>query len=669
METHAPSIKVPADVPGDPFSSLVGLSDPSNFNAAKPSGRFTEFSSGTSPSAPEIPSHTLQLIQPTQVGTESPRTLAPAGQERLSTGEDPTARTSIDDDLEVVQNTLGQSLATPVLSAAESPREWEAPVLSTPPSILPQKVVTSTPGQLKSASPAPANNTKPRQVTPEAPRQNSSEGPPNVAFTPTIQASPVQSAPVPTPDQNLLNASDSPSSSSVQIGGAITSFVSAEGDQPAPSMKRGSKGITSLPAQTFDSPVASLSGKENTPTEPAQVAVVLEASSVNNDAEQAEFHAILDKFSNVDVKMSASVAPPAATSTARHPVVPPSVTLPSSVTDPLAASAIPQGNFIPAAGSKPINIPTNNESKIKARVAPESTLDHAEPRNSAAEVAVTIPPAPNGSGPSASTPEENSPFTPQPQFRERQQTADASSAQPNPTPTSGDVQPLAEANPAATDVGGRAVESKDDNSAPASKTSPAGTPATILPDPAAGALPAPTPVVVTIHADKPAPPATPPPQQPAAALSAWQNYDGGGGRIVQSASMHESAGMAEMHVEFRSGPLGPMQLHTIVSEGSVGAEIHVQGQEAHTLLAAGLPSLESSLSARNLHVQSITVHQDGIAGGMSGFGREGSPSDSPPPPRPPARNWNNSPLPGTAASESPVNQESDELTAGLSIRA
>ena len=107
------------------------------------------------------------------------------------------------------------------------------------------------------------------------------------------------------------------------------------------------------------------------------------------------------------------------------------------------------------------------------------------------------------------------------------------------------------------------------------------------------------------------------PQSPKT-LSAWQNYDGGAGKIVRSASLTVSASGAEMHVELRSGALGPLEVHTVVREGSVGAEIHVQGQEAHTLLAAGLPSLERALGERNLRVENIAVYQDQAGGGMSG---------------------------------------------------
>jgi hypothetical protein len=96
-------------------------------------------------------------------------------------------------------------------------------------------------------------------------------------------------------------------------------------------------------------------------------------------------------------------------------------------------------------------------------------------------------------------------------------------------------------------------------------------------------------------------------------LSAWQNYDGGPGKIVRSASLTDSATGAEMHVELRSGTLGPLEVHAILHEGAVGAEIHVQGQEAHTLLATGLPSLERALGDRDLHVENISVRTKPLA--------------------------------------------------------
>jgi Flagellar hook-length control protein FliK len=158
------------------------------------------------------------------------------------------------------------------------------------------------------------------------------------------------------------------------------------------------------------------------------------------------------------------------------------------------------------------------------------------------------------------------------------------------------------------------------------------------PDPAGSLLTAHTPSIPASHTITSTPPE--PPSSSAAqhstTLSAWQNYDGGAGRIVRSASLTESASGAEMHVELRSGPMGPIEVHTVVHDGSVGAEIHVQGPEAHSLLAAGLPSLERALTDRNLRVENIAVYQDHTGGGIGGGGRQDSSSDSPPSPHQPA---------------------------------
>jgi flagellar hook-length control protein FliK len=157
--------------------------------------------------------------------------------------------------------------------------------------------------------------------------------------------------------------------------------------------------------------------------------------------------------------------------------------------------------------------------------------------------------------------------------------------------------------------------------------------------------------------------------QQATTLSAWQNYDGGAGKIVRSASLTESTGGAEMHVELRSGPMGPIEVHTVVHDGSVGAEIHVQGQEAHTLLAAGLPSLERALTDRNLRVENIAVYQDHTGGGMGGGERQDSPSDSSPSPHHQALPWDDPPQPRSAARDSLAGEESANPAAGLSVQA
>jgi len=157
--------------------------------------------------------------------------------------------------------------------------------------------------------------------------------------------------------------------------------------------------------------------------------------------------------------------------------------------------------------------------------------------------------------------------------------------------------------------------------------------------------------------------------QPAATLAAWQSYDGGPGKIVRSASITDSPSGAEMHVELRAGNLGALEVHTVVREGSVGAEIHVQGQEAHTLLSAGLPSLERALGERNLRVESIAVYQDQTGAGMSGGEQRGQQSGSSPSPPRQSFSWDNSPPAASAATNSLEEDDAVNPAAGLSVRA
>ncbi len=167
----------------------------------------------------------------------------------------------------------------------------------------------------------------------------------------------------------------------------------------------------------------------------------------------------------------------------------------------------------------------------------------------------------------------------------------------------------------------------------------------------------------------PAPPVPAPSPHAAAALSAWQNYDGGAGSIVRSATLSGSANGAEMHVEFRTGALGPLEVHAVLNAGSVGAEIHVQGQEAHTLLAAGLPSLERALGERNLRVENISVYQDHPGSGMSGGEKQNQQSGSHPSGQQPVMPWERLPHSSRAASGRNENEELANPGSGLSVRA
>jgi hypothetical protein len=124
-----------------------------------------------------------------------------------------------------------------------------------------------------------------------------------------------------------------------------------------------------------------------------------------------------------------------------------------------------------------------------------------------------------------------------------------------------------------------------------------------------------------------------------------------------------------MRVEFRSSALGPLEVHTVLNEGSVGAEIHVQGQEAHTLLAAGLPSLERALGERNLRVENIAVYQDHPGGGMTGGEKQDSQSGSSPSPHRQVLPWDSPPPPRRASSGSLEDEELANPAAGLSVQA
>ncbi len=193
--------------------------------------------------------------------------------------------------------------------------------------------------------------------------------------------------------------------------------------------------------------------------------------------------------------------------------------------------------------------------------------------------------------------------------------------------------------------------------------------ATANSDPAGNPLTAQSAGIPPSHTSAPTPPMPQSSAQQAATLSAWQNYDGSAGKIVTAASLAGSVGSAEMHVELRSSPLGPMEIHTIVREGSVGAEIHVQGQEAHSLLAAGLPSLERALNDRNLRVENISVYQNQTGGGMGGGERQNShPEYSPTPERQPPV-WGNPSAAGRARNSSSDSEDLAIPTSGLSVQA
>lgn len=177
------------------------------------------------------------------------------------------------------------------------------------------------------------------------------------------------------------------------------------------------------------------------------------------------------------------------------------------------------------------------------------------------------------------------------------------------------------------------------------------------------------PNVPAAHATVSAPPTMQTPIQPPSTLSAWQNYDGAPGKIVQSAMLSNSSVGAEMHVELRTSPLGPLEVHTVVHDGSVGAEIRVQGSEAHTLLTAGLPSLEHALGQQNLRVENLRVYQDMTGGGSnSGAGHDAQSGSNPSLQR---QNMpgENLAQPGIPSTTPPEEEDLSIPVTGLSVRA
>jgi flagellar hook-length control protein FliK len=164
------------------------------------------------------------------------------------------------------------------------------------------------------------------------------------------------------------------------------------------------------------------------------------------------------------------------------------------------------------------------------------------------------------------------------------------------------------------------------------------------------------------------PQSAPSSSQPSATLTAWQGYEGGAGSLVRSAQLNQISSGSEMHVELHSVSLGNVEVRAVVNENTVGAEIHVQGEAAHTLLAAGLPALEHALGERNMRVQNISLYQD-AAGGMSGGENPNQHSGSYPTPHSQAPAWSSSPPSSDAPSASWEEQDSDTPATGLSVRA
>ena len=351
---------------------------------------------------------------------------------------------------------------------------------------------------------------------------------------------------------------------------------------------------------------------------------------------------------------------------------------------PVSAGPLRGDLWSPAPTSIPV--PAASKSENLMDIPAKGTLHSALVSTSvAAEVAGQKGSEPEAASASAPLSSSASPVPPQPLDANSQPATAVTTWQKDAPPEATGIQPSgmvstdsgessAHTNLADSSTSGQGKSRQQSGPAPADD--PVGV-KTFAPSPAnisaadstASLLTAHAPIVLASHTNTAAPQAPPPSNQPPTTLSAWQNYDGGAGRIVRAASLNETANGAEMHVELRSGTLGPLEVHAVLNEGTLGAEIHVQGQEAHTLLAAGLPSLERALGERNLRVENIAVYQDQTGGGLSGGEKQNQQSSSYPSAQHQALPWNNLPQPSRAARGSAEDEELENPATGLSVRA
>jgi len=411
---------------------------------------------------------------------------------------------------------------------------------------------------------------------------------------------------------------------------------------------------------------------------PAIAAVARDSSiriSGTDHPELAEFSSLLGKFvgAEINVKVSGNES--------QQAMAPDEFTTKST---PVAAGTLSGGLRNTAVDS--IQIPAASKSGDLANNPAKGAIHSAQVSSSAVTETVWQ----KGNEPeaaSAQTPLSSSASpVPSPQLdADSQPATPAMTMQKDAAPVANGIQPsgtvsadsgesAAYANPSDPSTSGQGKSGQQ--SEPGSGDDPAGV-KIFTPDlannPAADStaslLTAHAPTVPASPANTSAPQTAPSSSQPATTLSAWQNYDGGAGQMVRSASLNDSANGAEMHVELRSGALGPLEVHAVLHEGSLGAEIHVQGQEAHTLLAAGLPSLERALGERNLRVENIAVYQDHAGGGMSGGEKQDPHSGSSSTPQRQVLPWDNPPQATNSASGSSEDAELANPAAGLSVRA
>ena len=100
------------------------------------------------------------------------------------------------------------------------------------------------------------------------------------------------------------------------------------------------------------------------------------------------------------------------------------------------------------------------------------------------------------------------------------------------------------------------------------------------------------------------------------------------GRIINSARVMEQLGRAEMHVSLRTEALGPVEFHTVVRNGEVGALIGAERHEARVALTSQLPALEQALTDRSLRVDHLTV-SNRSGGAESAFSQSSNPDANP----------------------------------------
>jgi len=337
-----------------------------------------------------------------------------------------------------------------------------------------------------------------------------------------------------------------------------------------------------------------------------------------------------------------------------------------------APEKFPTGTDRVAAGTLSSGL-RNTGTIHSAQVSSKATTDEAWQKGNEPEAASERDPLSSSASPIAS-PQLDANWQPATPATTLQKDLEANGIQPSAAWSADSGESTARANPTDSSTSGQGKPGQQ--SGPDSGDNPTGV-TTFVPglannpvaDSTASLLTAQAPSLPASHASAAAPQTSLSSSQPPATLSAWQNYDGVAGKIVRSASLSDSAHGAEMHVELRTTALGPMDVRTVLHDGSVGAEIHVQGQEAHTLLAAGLPSLERALGERNLRVENIAVYQDHAGGGMSEGEKQDPHSGSSPSPQRQVLPWDNPPQRSSAARGSLEDEELANPAAGLSVRA